>query len=194
MLIYYTSPSNTSCAYKHILHNNSNYSATYSSLLYFFFALVCIQLSSSYIHQFIFLYLFRSIFISIDTCESSPSPCASELLRNSLELLPSSVTSAISSAWLWRNMLNSMGLLDSMVPIDLHLPDTVTDRASKPITALETDRHSFYRWDEVGWVWLIDRLSLSHWGITNPSPCSGRSKNVFVNRSGCKMMLLHRCA
>lgn len=25
------------------------------------------------------------------------------------------------------------------------------------------------RWDEVGWVWLIDRLSLSHWGITKPS-------------------------
>lgn len=26
-----------------------------------------------------------------------------------------------------------------------------------------------YRWDEVGWVWLIDRLSLSHWGISKPS-------------------------
>lgn len=38
-----------------------------------------------------------------------------------------------------------------MVPIDLHLPDTVTDRANQPIMALEMDRHSFLgemRWDE----------------------------------------------
>lgn len=37
-----------------------------------------------------------------------------------------------------------------MLPIDLHLPDTVTDRANQPIMALETDRHSFtgeMRWD-----------------------------------------------
>lgn len=32
-----------------------------------------------------------------------------------------------------------------------------------------------YRWDGVGWVWLIDRLSLSHWGITKPSLHSRRA-------------------
>lgn len=36
-----------------------------------------------------------------------------------------------------------------MVPIDLHLPDTVTDGANQPIMALETDRHSFT--GEMGW-------------------------------------------
>lgn len=42
-----------------------------------------------------------------------------------------------------------------MVPIDLHLPDTVTDTANQPIMALETDRHSFtgeMRWDEFDWL------------------------------------------
>lgn len=42
-----------------------------------------------------------------------------------------------------------------MVPIDLHLPDTVSDRANQPITAPETNRHSFtgeMGWDEFDWL------------------------------------------
>lgn len=52
-----------------------------------------------------------------------------------------------------------------------------------------------YRWDEVGWVWLIDRLSLSHWGITKPSLHTRRAILfwVWVCARVRVLMPLHHC-
>ena len=44
-----------------------------------------------------------------------------------------------------------------------------------------------YRWDRVGWVWLIDRLSPSHWGITK---LSLQSRRVIL----CCCMGVWECA
>lgn len=80
---------------------------------------------------------------------------ASTLLRSSLKPGPSSVTSATTSAWLWRNLFKSTGLCTEWFLLIYILPDTVTDRANQPITALETDRHSFtgeMGWDEFDWL------------------------------------------
>lgn len=49
-----------------------------------------------------------------------------------------------------------------------------------------------HRWDEVGWVWLIDRLSLSHWGISKPSLHS-RTAALCRRISACVFMVLHEC-
>lgn len=40
-----------------------------------------------------------------------------------------------------------------------------------------------YRWDGVGWVWLIGRLSLSHWGITK----------TFSAQQESNIMLVYEC-
>lgn len=121
-------------------------------------------------------------FMCLDSCLVSPTRAAhptksarvnSALLWSSMKLGPSSETSATSGAWPWRNMPNSKRGT-AFHGSHWSTFDTVTDGASQPITALETDRHSFYRWDEVGWVWLIGRLSLSQWGITKLSLHSRR--------------------
>lgn len=56
----------------------------------------------------------------------------------------------------------STGQARSPPPIDLHLPDTVTDRANQPMTAPETARHSFTgetRWDESDWLTVCHRAA-----------------------------------
>lgn len=56
-----------------------------------------------------------------------------------------------------------------------------------------------YRWDEVGWVWVIGRLSPSHWGIAKPSRIAGQQYyvGVWVCASVCvavfAWVITHRC-
>lgn len=55
-----------------------------------------------------------------------------------------------------------------------------------------------YRWDEVGWVWLIDSLSPSRWGISKPSLHSGtatRRPSVSVSVCYCAhgAVCIHSC-
>ena len=83
-----------------------------------------------------------------------------------------------------------------MVPIDLHLPDTVTDRANQPIMALETDRHSFI--GEMGWDefdWLTD----CHWttrALQNHLLTAGEQYYIGVRVCivcSCTWVCMHGC-
>lgn len=100
---------------------------------------------------------------------STPLHCWCTFLRSSLSPGPSPVTSAIISAWLWRNVFKSTG--------------HCTERPHWSTFAWHRDWRSqsayhgpgdgptlVYRWDRAGWLWLIDGLSLKHRGITKPSP------------------------
>lgn len=63
-------------------------------------------------------------------------------------------------------------------PIDLHLPDTVTDGARRPIAASGDGQTLVYRWDEAG-------LTLSDWrAVTEPL---GRHRTFSAPRGSAIM-------
>lgn len=66
-----------------------------------------------------------------------------------------------------------------MVPIDLHLPDTVTDTANQPIMALEMDRHSFTgEMSRHEFDWLTD-CHRATGASQNPAPAQ-RESNIMA--------------
>lgn len=137
------------------------------------------------------LSFFLKVYIFADTC-SKLSPKPSRPPPSPMSVHYSEIHWGwVHSLWHLPSAVHDCGeiygALYSVAPIDLHLPDTVTDRASQPIMAQETDRLSFYRWDEVGWPWLMDRLSLNRWGITesslhcrSPISCGWMSESVHT--------------
>lgn len=128
--------------------------------LYFHSAYIFVQLHMCidiFIHTFLLLlYLVISIFISTDTCILFPvSPQCTHVTQKLTE--PGSILGDIchQQCMTVEKSVKIYRALYWMVPIDLHLPDTVTDRANQPITALETHRHSFtgeMGWDEIDWL------------------------------------------
>lgn len=111
---------------------------------------------------------------------SAASDCA--LLRSSLKLGPSSVTSATSGAWLWRNQFKSTGHYTEWFPlIYICLTLWLTEPISLSWPWRQTDTHLQVRW---GGMSLIDWQT-----VTEPL---GHYKTISAQQES-NIMLVYGC-
>lgn len=136
---------------------------------------------------FYVVHVFTVLFATASYIHSQPhfhslSTGACTLLRSSLKLGPSSVTSAISSAWLWRNLFKSTGPCTEWFPlIYICLTLWLTEPISLSWPWRRTDTHSQVRWGGV---------SLTDWQtVTEPL---GHFQTISAQQDG-SISSVYRC-
>ncbi len=149
---------------------------------------ICVSSFPSFINLRSILFSFLHFVLSypylflLTRAHYSQSASASALLRSSLKLGPSSVTSAISSAWLWRNLFKSTGHCTEWFPlIYICLTLWLTEPISLSWPWRRTDTHLQVRW---GGMSLIDWQT-----VTEPL---GHYKTISAQHES-NIMLVYEC-